>query len=154
MALLRMRFINSTGLVAEGIDFVTNSLFSHCEIITDKGYLGAHLDGGIQLLPFDYCKPSREMRYAKPCTDDQLAMMEAYGEKMIGTKYDLPDIAGLALHARLLHSPKEYICSRFLVDYAESGGLYPSNALPAYDYLLTPELVHASSFFRGCSYTF
>lgn len=154
MPQLRIRFINSNDLIGHGIDYVTNSLFDHCEVITDEGYLGAHLSGGIQLRPFDYCVPTREMRYAFDISNDQAMLMKEYGDQAIGTKYDGLDILGLALHVRTLYDVHHQICSRFVVDYALAGGLPLGNVQPEYTYLVTPELLHFSDAFRGKWYKF
>ncbi len=154
MALLRMRFINSTGLVAEGIDFVTNSLWDHVELITETGYLGAQTGDGVQVRPFNYCTPTREMRYAIPCSAGQYSDVMTYGRSKIGTQYDYADIFGLALHDRSLNTPVREICSMFVLECAQAGGIQMLNVLPGYTHLVTPETLHLSPLLIGRSYSF
>ena len=149
MAVLRMRFINGDDLIAKGIDWVTSSLWAHVELVTDTGYLGAHAGSGIQIRPFDYCKPTRERHYAIPCTDEQLAACMAFATEHIGCKYDYSDILGLFLHDRSLHSTTREICSMFVYESAWQGGIMMLNALPTYSHLITPETLHLSPLLIG-----
>lgn len=155
-AALKIRFIDSPDIIGRGINWVTNSLWDHAEIETASGtYIGAHAWSGIQERPADYCRPSRERRYAIPCTTEQLAYAMVYARSKIGTPYNYVDIAGLLLHDRRLTSTSREICSAFVFDVAMHGGIQMLNCLPDFEYLITPETLHLSSLLIGnCTYHF
>jgi hypothetical protein len=155
-AFFKIRFINSDGFVSWAIDTVTNSLWDHTEIETETGtWIGAHASGGVEERAADYCKPTRERRYAIPCTDEQLAAIMQYARSKIGTKYDFEDIAGLLFRTRKLHSKGRNICSAFVLMSAFAGQLFMLNIEPGYEYLCTPENLHLSPLLIGhCTYRF
>jgi hypothetical protein len=155
-AAFKIRFINSPGLVSGAINWVTNSLWDHAEIITESGsYIGAHAGSGIEDRPADYCIPIRERRYSIPCTQDQLDRAMSYARSKIGTPYDYKDIVGLLFHDRRLNSSSREICSAFTFDAAWAGGIMMLNCLPEFEYLITPETLHLSSCLIGnCTYDF
>lgn len=156
MAHLGFRFINSSDLIGKGIDWVTNSLWDHVEIQTPEGtYIGAHAGSGIQERPADYCKPTRERRYAIPCTDEQLATILASARKDIGIPYDYLDILGLLFHDRKLHADSREICSEWTIQKAMDGAIWMLNVQREFTHLVTPEMLHLSPLLRGhCTYSF
>ena len=157
MTTFRIRFINSgKSFVGRGIDWVTNSLMDHTEIIMDSGdYLGARSSGGVMIRKPDYCKVTWERRYAIPCTDTQYNQIMAFATSKIGVKYNFSDIAGLLFKNRHLNNPNELMCAQFNLESAQAGGLEMLNVLPDYDYLITPEILHLSSLLRGnCFYRY
>jgi uncharacterized protein YycO len=155
MAHLGMRFINGSGFIAHAIDWTTNSLFDHAELLTPEGtYIGAHAGSGIQERPADYCKPTREKRYAIPCTDEQLAKAMTYARSKIGEPYNYQDILGLFLHNRRIDGKGRSICSTFVFDAAWIAGIMMLNCTPGYSYLITPETLHLSPLLIGhCTFS-
>ncbi len=155
MALFRLRFINSSDLIGRGIDWVTNSLWDHVEIETETGtYIGAHAGSGVQERAADYCKPTRERRYAIPCTDEELQAIMDSARKDIGVPYDYLDIGGIFLHDRRLHDKSREICSEWVLAKSWKG-MMMLNCLPDYDRLITPETLHLSSLLIGnCTYEY
>jgi hypothetical protein len=151
----KIRFINSDDFVGRAIDWTTNSLWDHAEIETDEGtYIGAHAGSGVEERAAEYCKPSRERRYAIPVTADQHARMMAFARSKIGTPYNYLDIAGLFLHDRRLNSGHRAICSVFVFDAAIAADFYLLNVLPGFTYLITPETLHLSPLLIGrCTYS-
>ena len=144
MAVIQLRFINGTGFVSNAIDWVTNSLWSHVEFITPDGYLGAHAGSGIQLRPLDYCRPTRERRYAIPCTEAQRESILADATKDIGMPYDLLDCVGLALHNRNLTSLNKEICSEWVYRKLWNQNILMLNCVEGFAHLITPEAIHLS----------
>lgn len=145
MALFTIRFVNSPGFVGSAIDWATNSLFDHAEIMTETGsWIGAHDDGGVEDRPANYLEPSREMRYGIPVTDEQYTKIMAFAKSKIGTPYDFKDIAGLLFHDRKIDTKQRLICSVFVLDCAQAGGIQMLNVLPEFTYLITPETLHLS----------
>jgi hypothetical protein len=156
MVLFRIRFITESDLISDAIRLVTFSEWSHVEIITDEGtYIGAHADGGIQERPADYCKPTRERRYAIPCTDAQLAAIMASARKDIGVPYDFLDIGGMFLHDRGLHSKSREICSEWVFQKVWDSGIMMLNCMRDFSHLITPEMLHLCPLLIGrCTYSF
>lgn len=148
---LIIRFINTSDLVSDLIDFVTNSLWDHTELLDPENghWIGAHAGSGVQSRPADYCTPTRERKYAIPVTADQLTKILAFARSKIGTPYNYVDIAGLFLHDRALTSTGREICSMFVTEATMAGELWLSNVEEGYTYLMTPEMVHLSPKLRG-----
>jgi uncharacterized protein YycO len=154
MASFKIRFVNSNGFFARAIDWATDSLFDHAEIESETGsWIGAHDDGGVQDRPADYLKPTREYRYAIPCTDEQYEKAMTWAKSKIGTKYNFSDIGGLLFHDRKLNNPHAVICSQFTLMAAQAGGIQMLNVLGGYEFLVTPETLHLSPLLIGnCTY--
>ena len=150
MAQIVIRVINSRGFIGRAINWITNSLWDHAEIMTPEGnWIGAHSSGGVQERSPNYVIPTREGRYAIPCTDRQLALIMSYARNRIGEKYNFTDIVGLLLRKRNLNSPHKTICSQFVINCLWRAGIFLLNVDPAYDYLVTPEMVHLSPLLIG-----
>lgn len=154
MASFKIRFVNSNGFVASAIDWATDSLFDHAEIETETGsWIGAHDDGGVQERPADYLQPTREYRYAIPCTDEQYEKAMTFAKSKIGTQYNFSDIGGLLFHDRKLNNPHAVICSQFTLMAARVGGIQMLNVLAGFEHLVTPETLHLSPLLIGnCTY--
>lgn len=152
MPSIRVRFILNQGFTSAAIAKMTGSLFSHVEFGTPEGtWIGAHLQGGVQERPADYCKPIREYVYDVPCTADEMQRAYAMIRGMIGTAYNVKDIIGLALQARSLRSPHRLICSQFFarVMLTIFGAMRFLNVEASWDYRITPETGHLSPMLAG-----
>lgn len=154
MALFEIRFITCGDFISDAIRDVTNSEWSHVEIIMPDGsYTGAHNPSGVQNRPANYCVPTRERRYAIPVLDTQLGKMTDFLRAQIGKPYDRTDIAGLLLH-RDWHDTDGWICSELVAAVAEAGGLSMLNAQPQFVHKITPEMLHLSPHLIGrCTYS-
>ena len=148
---IRIRFITTAGFVSWAIRRVTFSEFSHVELVTDTGYIGAHSDGGVQERQSGYCAPLFERRYALPVTETQYRMAMAYARGMIGTPYNFKDIAGLLFHHNW-STPKRVICSMFVLQCFQAAGIQLLNVLPQYSNLVTPDTLHLSPLLIGNCY--
>ena len=151
MAFITIRFIKNSGLVSAAVAFLTDSLWSHCEIGTPEGtWLGAHAGIGVQELPADWATPVRDYRYAVPCTDAQLAAMLAWGRSKVGVvDYDYSDIFGILIHDRKIYHSGEMDCSEFVTVMLELNGLEVMNCKPEFAYMITPRDLHLSKVLRG-----
>jgi hypothetical protein len=154
MPCIRVRFIAQGTFVSAAIRKITGSLFSHVEFGTPEGtWIGAHLGGGIEERPADYCSPAREYVYEIPCTEEVEADALKWMRAKIGTKYNTLDILGLMLHTRSLTGPGQYICSQFVTEGLLNtfGAPRVMNTLALWTYLVTPEMLHLSPIFVGRS---
>lgn len=117
--MIYLRFITQQwNLESRLIRFGSRWWCSHVEFVRtdDAGTaidtLGSHLNGGVQIRPYDYCKPTREEWWSAP-------QAEAAYEKaktVIGAKYDVVDILAFAF-ARDWHEAGNFICSE-LIDWS------------------------------------
>jgi hypothetical protein len=152
MASIRVRFIRNAGFTSGGISRLTGSLFSHVEFGTPEGtWIGAHIGGGIQERPADYCNPVLEYVYEVPCTALQQTQGLAKMRAGIGTKYNTLDIVGLMFQARSLRSPHRLICSQFYADIMlfVFGATRFLNVNEDWTYRITPETGHLSPLLVG-----
>lgn len=151
----KIRFITESGFVSGGIRFVTESRWSHVDIILPDGtYLGARSEGGVQIRPANYCVPTRERRYAIPVEAEALEKMLTFAHAQIGKGYDFSDIAGILLREDWNSSDK-WDCSMLATATAEAGGLYMLNVEPSWTYKVTPEMLHLSPYLKDrCYYRF
>lgn len=147
------RFIKNTGFGSEVITLDTFSWYSHFEFGTpDRTWIGAHIKGGIQERPWDYCDPLREVHYAIPLASK--AEEDAWLKTIradIGTHYNVLGILGEALHIRQLNNPHDVDCSEWgtqkLIE--KFGAPKVLNVLAKRAYLITPEMLHLSPIFVG-----
>lgn len=150
-----LRFIAQPRFISEAIRYLTNSKVSHVELgdgLTNPTWIGAHAGIGVQELPYNYCIPSWERRYAIPCTEEQASGVIADARSCIGMKYNYKDILGLFLHVRIT-SQQRAECAQFVTGRLQARGIQPLNTLPDYDFLITPEILHTSSLLIGrCTY--
>jgi len=146
--MIYLRFITEQwNIESRLIRFGTRFWTSHVEFVrvADNGQpidtLGSRLNGGVQIRPYDYCKPTREEWWSAP--QAELAYEKA--KTVIGAKYDIVDILAFAF-ARDWHEPGNFICSE-LVDWSfkEIGvpltNLYmPSRRVSPRDLLVSPQV--------------
>jgi hypothetical protein len=147
------RVIGTAGFIANGIRLVSHAPFAtHVDLITPEGtYIGAHAHDGVQERPADYCKPIWERRYAIPCLKTQAIGIVQDARARIGEKYDVGDIAGLAIQHDL-HTIGRTQCAEFVFDIAFKRGVMMLNVLPERDFLITPEMYHLSPLLIGYCY--
>jgi uncharacterized protein YycO len=142
---INIRFITEADLISDAIRVETWSPFSHVEFILDDGtYLGAHASGGVAIRPAYYCKPTREERYAIPCTQEQKDAILAYAHSQIGKPYDFTDIVGILIH-RDWHAEDSWICSELVAAAFEKGGLPLLHTPMGIVSRITPEQDYLSS---------
>lgn len=95
-----------------------------------------------------FCKPSVDLRYALQVSGVQYAAIIGYAEKQIGRKYNFLDIMGILFRSRL-NSPHRLICSQFVMEIFQAGGIQLLNVLNAFDHKITPRDVHLTPLFIG-----
>lgn len=144
---IRLRGIRTRGFVPFAIVRRTDSMVDHVEFGTAAGtWIGAHLSGGWQERPADYCTPVYERYYELPLANAaEQDEWEAHLRSQIGTKYNTLAIVGLALGMRNLFgfgltSLHRKICSQGVTDNmiwkrGAAGWLNIENSL---DYTVTP----------------
>ena len=119
-----LRFTRTPGnFVSESIRAFTRSDWSHVEYKFADGYLGAHIDGGVLLRPFDY-DPKCEFLIARvDCSPEVSARVEAAVRSEIGKPYDLTALCGI-LAWRDWHKMGAWFCSE-LFEWGFESSDYP-----------------------------
>ena len=149
---LKIRFVTEKGFVSASIRYVTFSEFSHVELeLPDGTFLGAHAGTGVQIRPANYMKPTFERRYAVSLGEDAYNRAMYYAKTQIGSAYNYADITGLLFHRNITKKGR-MICSQFVFDVMESGSLEVLNVLSAYDFRVTPDILHLAPIFIGKMY--
>lgn len=151
MAYFKIRFITEPDWISGAIRTVTDSQWSHVEIVLPDGYLGAHYPSGVQIRPLGYCQPLRERRYQIPVSDAALGQMLAFAHAQVGKPYDTEDIFGILLQKNW-ENQSAWICSELVAATAEAGGLFMLNVQPEYTHKITPEMLHLSPYLIGSCY--
>jgi hypothetical protein len=152
MKMFRLRFVTQEEVESDIIRDFTRSLWSHTETVLEDGsYLGALMEGGVQIRPANYCTPKREMRYAIPVEDDQYVKAMDFAHAQIGKGYNKMGILGLTLDTGWSNSD-EWFCSQLETAISVAGGFPMLNVLPNYTRKITPEMLHLSQSLIGRSY--
>ena len=152
MAYFRIRFITEPDWISSAIRTVTDSQWSHVEIVLpDNSYLGAHHPSGVQIRPYDYCQPLRERRYQIPVSESALGKMLNFAHAQVGKPYDTADIFSILLHKNWQDS-EAWICSELVAATAEAGGVFMLNVQAQYTHKITPEMLHLSPLLIGNCY--
>lgn len=120
---IKLRFIRGQGWISDSICKVTWSRYSHVEFVFKNGYFGAHLDKGVILRPFDYCKPAEEAFATAMLQPAQADALRAFLKDQEHKPYDLSAIFGILSH-RDWHTPDSWFCSE-LVQAAFEAADYP-----------------------------
>jgi hypothetical protein len=152
---LVIRFIDEPGIISGLITWTTDSKWCHTEALSRDGqhWVGAHSGTGVNSRPLNWCKPTRERRYAIPVTDAEYETAMTWLESKIGCPYDYADIVGLFIHARIGVDNHLLICSALMTLFMQQADKWPLNCLEDEDNLVTPETLHLSPLFMNhCIY--
>ena len=149
--MLKLRFTtNPHSLVSLGIRLMTWSEFSHVEfVIPGQGYLGAHIDGGVLIRPFDYdpqCKqefgfvvcPSRKIEEA----------ILKFAHDQLRKPYDLSGVIGIALH-RDWKKPESWFCSELVAGAFAAAGNPLFNEKEPLNRVTPSDIYHSSRVHLG-----
>jgi len=94
---ITLRFIRDTSVISELIGWQTFGKWSHVEFCLPDGYLGSQAPEGVKLRPWDYCKPSEELRCTVEVPTDVGKRILAFARAQIGKPYDYKSIAGFIM---------------------------------------------------------
>jgi len=118
--MIKLRFVTTDSIISAAIRLVTWSEYSHVELVTDNGYIAAHKDGGVSLLPYNYCKPSKSAYGYVNCSPIQAEKVVEFMNSQIGKPYDTLNILGILFH-RDWKKNSSWCCSELVAaafDYA------------------------------------
>lgn len=135
-----LRFVNGTEFSSKLIELRENTALpfapSHVELALPEGYLGALLNGGVQLRPHGYDKGtySNELFVDVPCADANAGVDYAKSKLLRG--YDWAAILDYAVPTNF-HLDHDFICSALMADTLQAGKAFPGTlAVPTY--LISP----------------
>lgn len=112
--MIEFRFVDGGDFVSDFIKFWTWGDWSHVDIKTPTGWLGARSDGGVQIRPWDYttfvCEEIRGIEL-DPALEAQI--MEWYYSQ-IGKPYDYTAIIGMPFR-RDWNNSSRWFCSEYAI---------------------------------------
>ena len=107
-----LRFVTEKGFTSRMIQWFTWSDFSHVDfLLRDGRFLGARLEGGVQIRPHDYITPS-VFKYAYVEVDDPRKVY-GWATSQLGKPYDWRAILGF-LPREDWHEPGHWFCSELV----------------------------------------
>ena len=120
MSKVWLRFITDPGISSWAIRWFTWSDWSHVDfVLRDGRFLGARLDGGVQIRPHDYIKPSK-FRYAFVEVPDARKVY-GWATTQVGKPYDWKAIMGFLPRIEW-HDPHAWFCSELVAAGFERAG--------------------------------
>lgn len=111
---IRIRLIRDPGIISAAICWWTWGRWSHVEIDNGTGWLGARINGGVQVRSYNYCTPVAEEIRTLSVTADQNQMFFQFARGEIGKPYDWLAIVGIILRLPLARSPYRWFCSEYV----------------------------------------
>ena len=109
MAHVWLRFVHENGITSRAIEWFTRSEWCHVDfVLSDGRFLGARLDGGVQIRPHDYLKPAA-FRYAYVEVPDSRKVY-GWAISQVGKKYDWLAIAAFIPRTNW-RDPSRWFCS-------------------------------------------
>lgn len=123
MVKISIRLVRDPGISSRIICWWTWGKWSHVEIVTSRGYLGARLNGGVKVRPFGYVDPVEQSIRSIEVTPDQYAVFMAYADKQIGKPYDWFGLLGFGIHHDTADDPEKWFCSEYVTACFEKAGV-------------------------------
>lgn len=140
MARVWLRFVTEPGLTSWTIRTFSWSDWSHVDFVLSNGkFLGARLDGGVQIREHDYLTPSR-FCYASVEVYGSTRRVLGWATAQVGKPYDWRAILGFGFR-RDWHDPGHWFCSELV---AEAFKLKDSAIVDNRAYRITPQMVYES----------
>ena len=119
--MIKLRFLDNSGIVPALIKVFTWSQISHVEFALADGYLGAVAPGGVQLRALDYTVAKKEWFGVVSCPDEQAKVVIDFARAQIGKPYDYPQILGIILHQDW-GNKRSWFCSELVfASFAQAG---------------------------------
>lgn len=124
-ASVKLRFITEAGIESSFIRWWTWGQWSHVDYVMPGGqsFLGARLNGGVQIRPFDYCTPKNQMtaEFWMPAANAQKWQDALVSQ--LGKPYDWLAIVGIGVR-RDWRNSKKWFCSE-LIQWASEEAKHP-----------------------------
>jgi uncharacterized protein YycO len=120
--MIKIRFVDGPGIVSDFIKFWTWSEWSHVDVWTPNGWLGARSNGGVQIRPWDYTKVDKEEIRAITLDDATETNIMNWFHAQIGKPYDFLAIAGMPFRQDW-RSDKRWFCSELVAAGFQQAGV-------------------------------
>lgn len=121
--MIELQFATESTLTSDFIRFWTWSRWSHVDLVTPGGkFLGARLNGGVQLRNPGYTKFSNKLQLYVSCSKEVADRIWYYAHKQIGKPYDLTAIMGFAVR-RDWANEEAWFCSEFVAFCFQAAGI-------------------------------
>lgn len=144
--MIKVRFVDGSGFVSDFIKFWTWSDWSHVDIWTPDGWLGARSNGGVQIRPFDYTTFVKEEIRVITLDDETEAKIMQYLRDQIGKPYDYMAVAGMPFRQDW-QSDNRWFCSELIAAAFAQAGI---PLLDATDYYrVTPRDIYLSPLLKA-----
>lgn len=119
--MIKVRFVDGSGFVSNFIKFWTWSDWSHVDVWTPNGWLGARSDGGVQVRDWDYTKFEKEEIRAITLDIKTEANIMNWLHNQIGKPYDYLAVAGMPFR-KDWRSDERWFCSELVAAaFAQAG---------------------------------
>lgn len=111
--MIKIRFVDGPGFVSGCIKFWTWGEWSHVDVWTPTGWLGARSDGGVQIRPWDYTTVIKEEIRVITLDDVTEANLMQWFNSQIGKPYDYMAIVGMPFRQDW-RSENKWFCSELV----------------------------------------
>ena len=120
--MIKLRFITENNIGSRIIRYYSWSEFSHVDFVwpTDA-YLGARLDGGVRLRPYNYTKPAKQAFFGIELGKTKEREILGIAFAQIGKPYNWKGITGFALNEDW-QSGKSWFCSQLVAHCFAAAG--------------------------------
>jgi uncharacterized protein YycO len=120
--MIQLRFIEGTGPISRAIEFWTWSSWSHVDVMTPDGWLGARFVGGVQVRPWDYVTTYGKSEIRGISLDpDVEARIMSYLYDQVGKPYDFGAIAGMMVRRDWKNESKWFCSELVIASFAVNG---------------------------------
>lgn len=109
-----LRFITSNSFVSWLIRKLTKSEYSHVDVVTLDGYLGAQYPVGVRIRPFNYAKPSKICTVGIRVTLEEYNRVMEFLYKQVGKPYDTTALLGILADQRDWQEEDSWFCSELI----------------------------------------
>lgn len=121
--MITLQFVAGAGLGAELIEWYSAGDYSHVDLVTPTGLLGARMVGGVALRPFDYeAWHKRALAYVAAPPEVE-GMFYHLADAQLGKPYDKTAIAGFAA-GRDWRETDSWFCSELAAWCLEKSGAF------------------------------
>lgn len=119
--MIKVRFVDGPGFVSDFIKFWTWSEWSHVDVWTPDGWLGARSNGGVQIRPWDYTKVDKEEIRVITLDDATEANIMNWLHAQIGKPYDYLAIAGMPFRQDWQNDSRWFCSELVAAAFAQAG---------------------------------
>lgn len=111
--MITFRFLCDKKISSKIIALFSAGPLSHVDVKTEKGWLGARINGGVKIRPWNYIKPICEVQYDIETTKEQEEEFWKFVNAQIGKPYDWTAIVAFVT-GRNWRKPDTWYCSEIL----------------------------------------